>query len=148
MDKPKARVKLSLTIELEVDCWVDEDQAKWHYEENFCVENLIEDLYSEIQDGTCDQCSKSKVRFLEYQKIDKTYVSKLEKVKLLFPHKNIKTDFIQIGTWKCEIENDEDIPNEEDKPLGPNPYNVCVYDTEEDPCCDYCLFCGSPDERK
>lgn len=29
-----------------------------------------------------------------------------------------------------------------------NPLGVCVYNVEEDPSLDSCLFCGDPDERK
>jgi hypothetical protein len=39
---------------------------------------------------------------------------------------------LEVGTWDCE----------------PSPIGVCVYDLENDPICDHCLFCGDPDERK
>lgn len=29
-----------------------------------------------------------------------------------------------------------------------SPVEVCVYDINDDPCCDYCLYCGEPLERK
>lgn len=31
---------------------------------------------------------------------------------------------------------------------GGSPTNQCVYDIDEDPCRDACLFCGDPEERK
>jgi len=37
-----------------------------------------------------------------------------------------------LGTWKCDN----------------SPYEVCVYDHENDPAHDFCLICGEPDERK
>jgi hypothetical protein len=37
--------------------------------------------------------------------------------------------------WQCE---------EPDK----NPFPLCVYDKQEDPCLDNCLFCHQPQERK
>jgi hypothetical protein len=37
-----------------------------------------------------------------------------------------------IGSWPC--------PN--------SPIEVCVYNLDEDPCEDYCIYCGEPDERK
>lgn len=43
------------------------------------------------------------------------------------------SDRLVMGSWDCEPSN----------PLG-----VCVYDDENDPCNDFCLFCGHPDERK
>lgn len=29
-----------------------------------------------------------------------------------------------------------------------SPFGVCAYDREDDPCSDFCLFCGEPEERK
>ena len=49
---------------------------------------------------------------------------------------------LTIGSWPCPDPDDrhpDDIPN----PLG-----VCVYNQDEDPANDFCLFCGNPDERK
>lgn len=40
---------------------------------------------------------------------------------------------IQIGYEICEDVN--------------NPYNVCIYDIEDD-AKDYCIFCHQPEERK
>lgn len=30
----------------------------------------------------------------------------------------------------------------------PGPIKVCVYDMVDDPCRDFCIFCGLPEERK
>jgi len=38
-------------------------------------------------------------------------------------------------------------PGEWDCTDGRNPVGTCVYDDENDECHDYCLFCGSPEER-
>jgi hypothetical protein len=37
-----------------------------------------------------------------------------------------------IGSWDCES----------------SPYGHCIFDHENDPAHDHCLFCGGPDERK
>ncbi len=29
-----------------------------------------------------------------------------------------------------------------------SPINLCIYNTKEDHCCDFCVICGDPDERK
>jgi hypothetical protein len=39
---------------------------------------------------------------------------------------------IEIGSWECPT----------------SPLKVCAYDREADPCCDDCLFCHDPSERK
>lgn len=36
------------------------------------------------------------------------------------------------GSWACEK----------------SPTKLCWYDQQSDPCWDFCLFCGEPDERK
>ena len=36
------------------------------------------------------------------------------------------------GTWDCES----------------SPIGVCAYDLDDDLCCDQCVFCGDPEERK
>lgn len=38
------------------------------------------------------------------------------------------------GTWPCPDER--------------NPAGTCVYDDANDPCHDFCRFCGHPEERK
>lgn len=38
----------------------------------------------------------------------------------------------EIGAWECES----------------SPIGVCLYNRDDDPCFDYCLFCEEPDERK
>lgn len=50
-------------------------------------------------------------------------------------------------------EGPEDPPDASDLEVGsskctPSPIDVCVYDVIEDPCRDFCLFCGEPAERK
>lgn len=47
-----------------------------------------------------------------------------------------------VGSWACPD------PERTDPTDKPNPLGVCVYDESEDPLHDFCLFCGSPDERK
>jgi hypothetical protein len=37
-----------------------------------------------------------------------------------------------IGTWRC----------------NKSPIGKCIYNNEEDPCQDNCIYCGQPDERK
>jgi len=39
---------------------------------------------------------------------------------------------LYLGSWKCT-----------ESPTG-----MCLYDQKSDPCCDQCLVCGDPDERK
>lgn len=39
---------------------------------------------------------------------------------------------IQIGDWYCDK----------------SPFGICAYDLDEDSCCDECIYCGEPDERK
>lgn len=34
------------------------------------------------------------------------------------------------------------------QPCPDSPAETCVYDRERDPACDFCLYCGEPDERK
>lgn len=47
--------------------------------------------------------------------------------------------------WECgdDDEEDEPTPDEDKSPIG-----YCVYNEDEDPCLDFCIFCGSPNERK
>ncbi len=54
----------------------------------------------------------------------------------LFPEtdKNSLVYLISWG-WKCESQDE-------------NPFLLCVYDGNEDPCLDDCLFCHEPQERK
>lgn len=33
-------------------------------------------------------------------------------------------------------------------PNKPSPTGCCVYDDDADPCHDFCLYCGDPEERK
>lgn len=40
--------------------------------------------------------------------------------------------WFEIGSWDCPT----------------SPIKVCIYHRIEDPPCDFCLFCGLPDERK
>lgn len=47
-------------------------------------------------------------------------------------YKEQMPDHHNIGTWDCA-----------DSPIG-----TCVYNIEEDPCEDECIYCGQPDERK
>jgi hypothetical protein len=47
-------------------------------------------------------------------------------------YKENKPSHHVIGHWDC--------PN--------SPIGTCVYDIEEDPCEDDCIYCGEPDERK
>lgn len=46
------------------------------------------------------------------------------------PHENLSG---MEGGWDCE---------------GPSPTGQCLYNIAEDPCEDFCLFCGAPSERK
>ncbi len=48
--------------------------------------------------------------------------------------------------WMSEAYKDE-FPNGWE-PKAVSPIGYCVYNDEEDPCCDSCLYCGMPDERK
>lgn len=43
-------------------------------------------------------------------------------------------DIVAKPMWDCEDER--------------NPVGFCVYDTQDDPPLDHCLFCGEPYERK
>ena len=72
---------------------------------------------------------------------------------------------LALGSWKCPDEiSDFDHKRAKRDPSwaeyfeemkarykeasDKNISGVCVYDDEEDPCHDFCLFCGDPDERK
>lgn len=55
---------------------------------------------------------------------------------------DFEAEALVLGSWQCP---DPERPRPADKP---NPLGVCVYDESEDPLHDFCLFCGSPDERK
>jgi hypothetical protein len=47
----------------------------------------------------------------------------------------VKSDspsWLEHGTWDCST----------------SPTGFCVYDENEDPIHDFCLFCGDPEERK
>lgn len=44
-------------------------------------------------------------------------------------------DLVMPKSWECEGE-------------PPSPTGFCIYDDENDPPLDFCLFCGEPDERK
>ena len=46
--------------------------------------------------------------------------------------KDVSASDLELGTWQC----------------ASSPTKFCVYNKTEDPCCDSCLFCGDPDERK
>lgn len=65
------KVKLRLTIECEQDVHVDDDidTIKFHFEENYCVSNIINDLYDQIVkddlEHVCSICSVSEVKVLE-----------------------------------------------------------------------------------
>ena len=39
---------------------------------------------------------------------------------------------VALGSWECKD----------------SPTDMCYYDTQEDPCHDFCLVCGGPEERK
>lgn len=75
------------------------------------------------------------IRALKSQRLE----AKKEALKLLRPlipvqeEQDPPSDNLVVGTWEC-------VPT--------NPMGVCVYDDENDPCNDFCLFCGHPDERK
>jgi hypothetical protein len=56
----------------------------------------------------------------------------LERAIVLDAAPNHDEHDIQIGSWECPT----------------SPLEVCAYDYEADPCCDDCLFCHNPNERK
>lgn len=41
---------------------------------------------------------------------------------------------LSVGSWECAS--------------GDNLIDVCLYDLENDPCRDECIYCGKPVERK
>lgn len=49
---------------------------------------------------------------------------------------DLKVDakYLIVGSWECAS--------------GNNPIDVCIYDFENDPCRDECIYCGKPAERK
>lgn len=55
-----------------------------------------------------------------------------------------------MGTWKCGPDPDwKGNPDDEDAdPMIVNVAVYCIFDTDEDPCHDFCLFCGGPEERQ
>ncbi len=67
---------------------------------------------------------------------------------------------LEIGRHACPPEHIPNCPDpwlDEHWPLGgekrakvreDNPNGRCVYEPEQDPCRDRCLFCGEPEERK
>ena len=46
--------------------------------------------------------------------------------------RDTEASFLTIGVHEC----------------ADSPIDRCVYDEEEDLCCDHCLVCGMPEERK
>jgi len=58
-----------------------------------------------------------------------------ETVHLMFPDLNKDAFTYRTSGWKCE---------NPDK----NPFPLCVYNHEDDPCLDDCVFCHDPYERK
>lgn len=52
--------------------------------------------------------------------------------KLATEATGVDEDNIVLGDWDCP-----------DSPTG-----YCIYDSDNDPVMDECLFCGGPDERK
>ena len=58
-----------------------------------------------------------------------------ETVHPMFPEMDKDALSYRVGGWECES------PEE-------NPFPLCVYNHEEDPCLDDCLFCHQPYERK
>jgi hypothetical protein len=58
-----------------------------------------------------------------------------ETVHQLFPEMDKDALSYRVSGWECEE------PNK-------NPFPLCVYNHEEDPCLDDCLFCHQPYERK
>lgn len=67
-----------------------------------------------------------------------------------FIENTVKKDFPNVGQvthswWECPDPNDKTPYLDPNKP---NPIGFCVYDIENDPCEDSCLYCGNPYERK
>ena len=80
----------------------------------------MKSLYAELENAQAEM-------FEAERKIDK---ARLNLVEAVASHYNIKNPVV--GTWECEN----------------SPIDVCIYNHDKDPCHDYCLHCGGPDERK
>lgn len=53
-------------------------------------------------------------------------------------------------SWKCgeDWDHPTDGVDDEGRPIPKSPIGYCIYDIRNDPSFDFCIFCGSPDERK
>jgi hypothetical protein len=51
---------------------------------------------------------------------------------LLAAGNEVHVTSLELGSWDC----------------AQSPTGFCYYNTDNDPCRDYCLVCGGPDERK
>ncbi len=58
-----------------------------------------------------------------------------ETVRSMFPELDQDSFGYRTSGWECESPDD-------------NPFPLCVYNYNEDPCLDDCLFCHQPYERK
>lgn len=70
-------------------------------------------------------------RFMQYL-IDKHTKTVEGKIRKTIYETVPKDHEIMIGDWDCDE----------------SPFGVCAYDLDEDSCCDHCIYCGEPDERK
>lgn len=62
------------------------------------------------------------------------------------PEENRPAEPVMPMTWECLFDPEEE--RDPEFPRYTNPAGFCIYDDEADPCHDFCLFCGHPEERK
>ena len=92
------------------------------------LKDKLDELKKRLKDIKCKQIDLRNQEWAIQKHIDDISEKVLESGELVAydPLKH------SIGNWECET----------------SPIGVCVYDSEEDPCWDSCIFCGEPDERK
>jgi len=62
----RKRVRILLSIETTLDVpadWGDE-LIRFHAEESYCVDNIIDSLHAEIKPGICNHCQRATVKVL------------------------------------------------------------------------------------
>jgi hypothetical protein len=102
-----------------------------------CIEFSVSG-YNDFDSG----CKRYSISFGESVDDAKQKEIALAKIQAEFPNADISE-----GYWTCYEDGfspfDDASPKNSKNPLG-----YCVYDTDDDPACDQCLYCGQPDERK